>query len=95
MRRFAFLFLSIQICPCLTFRGNYDIMSIDEKSRQIISQEVNIMANWNDIKSGAMEGFLPTEKGTYHTMKELHAFMETHPFSWQDIIAEKKRQWNK
>ena len=52
-------------------------------------------ANWNDIKSGAMEGFLPTEKGTYHTMKELHAFMETHPFSWQDIIAEKKRQWNK
>lgn len=52
-------------------------------------------ANWNEIKSGAIEGFLPTEEGTYHTMKELHAFMETHPFSWQDKIAEKKRQWNK
>lgn len=52
-------------------------------------------ANWNEIKSGAIEGFLPTEEGTYHTMKELYAFMETHPFSWQDKIAEKKRQWNK
>lgn len=52
-------------------------------------------ANWNEVKSGAIEGFLPTEEGTYHTMKELHAFMETHPFSWQDKIAEKKRQWNK
>lgn len=51
--------------------------------------------NWNSIKEGAIEGFLPTEKGTYHTMKELHAFMEANPFQWNDNIAEKKRQWNK
>lgn len=51
--------------------------------------------HWEDIREGRLEGFMPTQEGTYHTMKELHSFMETHPFSWNDCIAEKKRQWNK
>lgn len=51
--------------------------------------------NWCKIKSGQLEGFLPTQKGTYHTMKELEAFKKEHPFGWDDIIAEKKKEWNK
>ncbi len=50
--------------------------------------------NWEQLKAGTLEGFLPEEQGTYHTMKELNAFRETHPFSWNDIIAEKKKEWN-
>lgn len=49
--------------------------------------------NWTAIKNGSLEGFYPTQKGTYHTMKELHAFQAEHPFSWDDCIAEKKRVW--
>ncbi len=52
-------------------------------------------ANWEQIKQGKIQGFLPSEEGTYHTMKELNTFMEKHPFNWQDCIAEKKREWNK
>ncbi len=51
-------------------------------------------ANWDLIKAGQLEGFLPTEKGTYHTMKELYAFRKEHPFAWDDKIAECKKQWN-
>ena len=51
--------------------------------------------NWDDIKAGRIEGFYPTEKGTYHTMKELNAFRKEHPFMWDDCIAEKKKEWNK
>ena len=49
--------------------------------------------NWDAIKAGALKGFLPIEKGTYHTMKQLQQFQETHPFVWSDVIAEKKREW--
>lgn len=49
--------------------------------------------NWKSIRAGKCEGFLPTEKGTYHTMKQLEAFREEHPFAWSDVIAEKKREW--
>ncbi len=49
--------------------------------------------NWDAIKAGALKGFLPIEKGTYHTMKQLQQFQETHPFAWSDVIAEKKREW--
>ncbi len=50
--------------------------------------------NWEAIKGGTLEGFWPKEQGTYHTMKELQAFKAAHPFSWDDCIAEKKREWN-
>lgn len=49
--------------------------------------------NWESIKNGTLTGFLPTEKGSYHTMKQLEVFREEHPFSWGDNIAEKKQQW--
>lgn len=49
--------------------------------------------NWESIKNGTLTGFLPTEKGSYHTMKQLEAFRQEHPFSWSDNIAEKKQQW--
>ena len=49
--------------------------------------------NWQDIKEGRCEGFWPSEKGTYHSMKELQEFRKEHPFLWSDIIAEKKREW--
>lgn len=49
--------------------------------------------NWGHIKAGLLEGFLPAEKGTYHTMKQLEEFRKEHPFSWTDVIAEKKREW--
>lgn len=49
--------------------------------------------NWDAIKAGALKGFLPIEKGTYHTMKQMQQFQETHPFAWSDVIAEKKREW--
>lgn len=49
--------------------------------------------NWDTLKSGHLEGFLPTEKGTYHTMKELNTFRAEHPFSWDDCIADKKKEW--
>ena len=50
--------------------------------------------NWEAIKKKEIAGFLPEQKGTYHTMKELDAFKKEHPFGWNDCIAEKKRQWN-
>lgn len=49
--------------------------------------------NWESIKNGTLTGFLPTEKGSYHTVKQLEAFRQEHPFSWSDNIAEKKQQW--
>lgn len=49
--------------------------------------------NWENIKNGTLTGFLPTEKGSYHTVKQLEAFRQEHPFSWSDNIAEKKQQW--
>jgi hypothetical protein len=50
--------------------------------------------NWDEIKYGNCEGFLPTEKGTYHTMKELKEFRERCPFTWDENIAECKKRWN-
>ncbi len=49
--------------------------------------------NWDAIKSGEIEGFMPAEKGTYHTMKELEQFRKEHSFAWSDVIAERKREW--
>lgn len=51
--------------------------------------------NWEAIKTGACEGFIPEEKGTYHTMKELEAFRAKHPFAWSERIAECKKRWEK
>lgn len=50
-------------------------------------------ANWENIRDGKCEGFLPEEKGTYHTMKQLQEFRDGHPFAWSDVIAQKKREW--
>ncbi len=52
-------------------------------------------ANWEKIKAGTCKGFFPTEKGTYHTMKELEEFRSNHPFEWNENIAECKKRWNK
>ena len=51
--------------------------------------------NWEKIKTGKCEGFLPGEKGTYHTMKELAEFRKNHPFEWNENIGECKKRWNK
>ncbi len=51
--------------------------------------------NWEIIKTGQCEGFLPEGKGTYHTMKELEAFRAEHPFRWTEKIAECKRRWER
>jgi hypothetical protein len=50
--------------------------------------------HWESIKTGTCEGFFPTEKGTYHTMRELEEFRGNHPFEWNENIAECKRRWN-
>lgn len=68
-----------------TFASTYD------KLQQEIMELFK--ANWEAIKSGSLEGFWPKEKGTYHTMKQLETFREEHPFSWNDVIAVKKREW--
>ena len=70
-----------------TFASSYD------KLQEAICQLFK--ANWDDIMAGRIEGFLPAGKGTYHTMKELETFRKAHPFLWNDIIAEKKKEWNK
>lgn len=64
-------------------------------SYQVLQSEIMTLfkENWVRIKTGECEGFLPTEAGTYHTMKELEAFRESYPFNWNDNIAEKKQQW--
>ena len=49
--------------------------------------------NWEAIKTGKCEGFLPEGKGTYHTMKELEELRQKHPFAWDEKIAECKRRW--
>lgn len=49
--------------------------------------------HWDALKQCQIKGFLPTEQGTYHTMKELNEFRATHPFEWTDCIAEKKKEW--
>ena len=51
--------------------------------------------NWEAIKAGKCEGFLPEGKGTYHTMKELEAFRAEYPFAWDEKIAECKRRWGR
>ena len=61
----------------------------------LLQQEIMelFQKNWDAIKSGEIEGFLPVEKGTYHTMKELEQFRKEHSFVWSDVIAERKREW--
>ena len=49
--------------------------------------------NWETIKEGRCEGFWPTQKGTYHTMKQLQEFKEKHPFAWSEKIATCKKRW--
>lgn len=78
----------------LTFDEEVETFSSSYDKLQIAICEL-FKSNWKSMKEGAIEGFLPTEKGTYHTMKELHQFMEANPFSWNDNVAEKKREWNK
>ncbi len=50
--------------------------------------------NWDAIRAGACAGFLPQNKGSYHTMKELNEFRKEHPFTWDEKIAECKKRWN-
>jgi len=61
----------------------------------VLQQEIMMLfqQNWEAIKCGRLEGFMPEGKGTYHTMKQLEAFRAEHPFCWTDVIAEKKREW--
>ncbi len=61
-----------------------------------LQQEITELfkANWEEIKVGNCKGFLPKDKGTYHTMKELKEFREKCPFAWDENIAECKRRWN-
>ncbi len=64
-------------------------------SYAVLQQEIMELfkENWEAIRNGTLEGFLPEEKGTYHTIKQLEHFREEHPFAWTDVIAEKKREW--
>ncbi len=64
-------------------------------SYAVLQQEIMELfkENWNEIRDGRVEGFLPNEKGTYHTMKQFRQFQEKHPFAWSDVIADKKREW--
>lgn len=49
--------------------------------------------NWQGIKEGRMKPKPQQGQGTYHVMKELTAWREAHPFSWQDTIAEVKKKY--
>lgn len=66
-------------------------------SYAVLQQEIMELfkQNWEKIKTGKCEGFLPAEKGTYHTMKELAEFRKSHPFEWSENIGECKKRWNK
>lgn len=44
--------------------------------------------NWNLIRSGQCPAIEQIGPGTYHTMKELNAIREQHPFTWNDTIAD-------
>lgn len=68
-----------------TFASSYHVLQ--DKIQKLFQK------NWQNIKNGSCQGFLPEEKGTYHTMKQLKEFRAAHPFQWDDNIAEKKRQW--
>lgn len=50
--------------------------------------------NWDAIRTGTCRGFLPQDRGSYHTMKELNEFRKEHPFTWDEKIAECKKRWN-
>ncbi len=65
-------------------------------SYAVLQQEIMELfkQNWEKIKTGKCEGFLPAEKGTYHTMRELAEFRKNHPFEWSENIAECKKRWN-
>lgn len=66
-----------------------------ESSYNKLQQEIVALfqENWERIKTGNCEGFLPQEKGSYHTMKELELFRTEHPFAWDETIAVCKRSW--
>ncbi len=66
-----------------------------ESSYNKLQQEIVALfqENWERIKEGSCEGFLPQEKGSYHTMKELELFRTEHPFAWDETIAACKRRW--
>lgn len=68
-----------------TFASSY------EKLQQAIMELFR--ENWEAIKEGRCEGFWPTQKGTYHTMKQLQEFKEKHPFAWSEKIATCKKRW--
>lgn len=68
-----------------SFASSYDILQSEICSL--------FKEHWDALKNCRIEGFLPSEKGTYHTTKELQDFQSKHPFHWNDCIADKKKEW--
>lgn len=68
-----------------SFASSYDILQSEICSL--------FKEHWDALKNCRIEGFLPSEKGTYHTTKELQDFQAKHPFHWNDCIADKKKEW--
>ena len=50
--------------------------------------------NWDKLKEGTITSTAQQGKGTYHTMKELNLIRKTHPFQWNDNIAQWKKKNN-
>ena len=60
--------------------------------RLIFEMERLFKEYWEDIKLGKIVPVEQCGEGTYHTMKELKAYKEKVPFSWNENVAEYKRR---
>lgn len=66
-----------------TFASSYDTLI---REITVLFQE-----NWEKIRSGELEPKKQEGEGTYHRLKELEVIRSEHPFSWNDVIANVKR----
>lgn len=66
-----------------TFASTYDTLIGEMKAL--------FRENWDNIKAGAISPKKQQGEGTSHRMKELEEIRKTHPFAWNDVIAEVKK----
>lgn len=48
--------------------------------------------NWEQIKSGKIEGKRQIGRGSYHDMSEFRAYTTKYPLDWNDVIADYKKR---
>lgn len=69
-----------------TFRSSYD--------KSLLAMMDLFKENWGIIKNKKIEVHKQMGAGSYHTVRDMNAICEKHPFSWDDNIAEWKEKNN-